>query len=285
MADSFAARLEPFLLMGKSAKGAAAAKLVQDATGAPGVFVFGELLELPSVQELEASEQHKNVHELLKIFAYGTYEDYVANKAHLPALNAAQTTKLKCLSLVALASRTRLLPYATLQRSLDIPTIRELEHLIIDAIYQDLLSGKLDQRHQRLEVSSVVGRDLPPGELQGVLDALKEWSNRTAAVLSSLDVSIRDLASSETASKLSLEEHEKRRDALLAELVAAKAAQKKPLVGGGNAGGGDYMEVDDERGGGGGGFLGGLGDWGRKKNARGNQNIPEKPQARKRNRF
>lgn len=48
---NFVARLEPFLLISKSAKGAAAAKLIQDATSAPGVFVFAELLELPSIQE------------------------------------------------------------------------------------------------------------------------------------------------------------------------------------------------------------------------------------------
>ncbi len=46
------AKLEPFLLMSKSAKGAAAAKLVQDATSAPGVFVYAELLELPNIQEV-----------------------------------------------------------------------------------------------------------------------------------------------------------------------------------------------------------------------------------------
>jgi len=46
------AKLEPFLLMAKSLKGAAAAKLIQDATSAPGVFVFSELLELPNIQEV-----------------------------------------------------------------------------------------------------------------------------------------------------------------------------------------------------------------------------------------
>ena len=51
---NFLAKLEPFLLMAKSAKGAAAAKLVQDATAAPGVYVFSELLELPSIQEVLA---------------------------------------------------------------------------------------------------------------------------------------------------------------------------------------------------------------------------------------
>lgn len=52
LGSNFAAKLEPFLLMSKSAKGAAAAKLIQDATSAPGVFVFAELLDLPNIQEV-----------------------------------------------------------------------------------------------------------------------------------------------------------------------------------------------------------------------------------------
>lgn len=46
------AKLEPFLLMAKSAKGAAAVKLVQDCTAAPGVFVFAQLLQVPNVKEV-----------------------------------------------------------------------------------------------------------------------------------------------------------------------------------------------------------------------------------------
>jgi COP9 signalosome complex subunit 7 len=52
LGTNFVSRLEPFLLMAKSAKGAAAAKLIQDVTSAPGVFVFTELLELPNIQEV-----------------------------------------------------------------------------------------------------------------------------------------------------------------------------------------------------------------------------------------
>lgn len=33
-------------------KGAAAAKLIESATAAPGVFVFAELLEVPNVQQV-----------------------------------------------------------------------------------------------------------------------------------------------------------------------------------------------------------------------------------------
>lgn len=52
LGSNFSAKLEPFLLMAKSAKGAAAAKLIQDATSAPGVLVFSELLEMPNIQEV-----------------------------------------------------------------------------------------------------------------------------------------------------------------------------------------------------------------------------------------
>jgi hypothetical protein len=52
LGSNFAAKLEPFLLMSKSAKGAAAAKLIENATSAPGVFVFAELLELPNIREV-----------------------------------------------------------------------------------------------------------------------------------------------------------------------------------------------------------------------------------------
>lgn len=53
---SFLAKLEPFLLISKSAKGAAAAKLILDATSSPGVLVFGELLDAPSIQEVRTRQ-------------------------------------------------------------------------------------------------------------------------------------------------------------------------------------------------------------------------------------
>ena len=84
------------MLMSKSAKGAAAAKLVQDATAAQGVYVFAQLLEVPNVKEvrhyfkmhlanteyyrfvfqLQNLPEHQASYALLELFAYGTYRDY-----------------------------------------------------------------------------------------------------------------------------------------------------------------------------------------------------------------
>ena len=45
------AKLEPYLLLSKHAKGKAAADLISKATEEPGIFAFGELLEVPGVKE------------------------------------------------------------------------------------------------------------------------------------------------------------------------------------------------------------------------------------------
>lgn len=44
--------LEPFLLLLKDAKQAGAASIINQALSSPNVYVFGELLQLPNVQEV-----------------------------------------------------------------------------------------------------------------------------------------------------------------------------------------------------------------------------------------
>ncbi|KAJ2928578.1 hypothetical protein H1R20_g8498, partial [Candolleomyces eurysporus] len=209
LGQNFSAKLEPFLLMVKSAKGAGAAKLVQDATAAPGVLVFSELLEMPNVQELSKSEQHSKFYSLLQLFAYKTYQDYLEHKDALPPLNNAQITKLKYLSIVSLASERRILPYSDLLKALDMPNVRELEDLIIDAIYQDILRGKLDQKEEQLEVEYTMGRDVEPASVEGLLAALQNWASTTSAVLSTLDAKINSIAAETTHQKSVKAEYEK----------------------------------------------------------------------------
>ena len=51
MADA----LQSFLALAKGARGRAAAAVIGDATAAPGLFAFGELLDVPSVKEVRGS--------------------------------------------------------------------------------------------------------------------------------------------------------------------------------------------------------------------------------------
>jgi len=190
-------------------KGAAAAKLIQDATSAPAVFVFSELLELPNIQELGKSEQHHKSFALLQLFSYKTYQDYLQHKDLFPPLNSAQMIKLQHLTIVSLAADRRILPYSDLLQALDISNVRELEDLIIDAIYLDLLHGKLDQKEEQLEVTYTMGRDLEPGKLEQILAALEDWASMTSAVLANLDGKINSIAADTAATKLNQQEHER----------------------------------------------------------------------------
>ena len=48
--------LEQFVLLAKTAKGAAAVELVKQALEAPDVYVFGELLDMPNIKEVRCRE-------------------------------------------------------------------------------------------------------------------------------------------------------------------------------------------------------------------------------------
>jgi len=50
------AALEQFVLLAKNVKGAAAAELVKQVTEAPGIYVFGELLDMPNIKEVSLKQ-------------------------------------------------------------------------------------------------------------------------------------------------------------------------------------------------------------------------------------
>ncbi|KAG0182642.1 hypothetical protein DFQ29_002974 [Apophysomyces sp. BC1021] len=223
-------RLQPFLLLSKAVKGTANSKLILDALAAPGVYVFSELYEAPNVVEASTLPEVAPYYTLLRLFLYGTYGDYVANAAQLPSLNEVQLTKLKQLSIVSLSEESRTLSYDVLQKYLDIANVRVLEDLVIDAFYQGILVGKLDQRQRQLQVDYAMGRDLRPGQMDETMARLKQWSTNTHALLGALDDKIQSIQESTAASKNEREEYERKLEQLRKEIQSKKNAdddQKK----------------------------------------------------------
>nr|KAF6494335.1 COP9 signalosome subunit 7B [Rousettus aegyptiacus] len=174
--------LEQFILLAKGTSGSALTALISQVLEAPGVYVFGELLELANVQEL-AEGANAPYLQLLNLFAYGTYPDYIANKESLPELSTAQQNKLKHLTIVSLASRMKCIPYSVLLKDLEMRNLRELEDLIIEAVYTDIIQGKLDQRNQLLEVDFCIGRDIQKKDINNIVKTLHEWCDGCEAVL------------------------------------------------------------------------------------------------------
>ncbi|KAI7905713.1 uncharacterized protein BX663DRAFT_500645 [Cokeromyces recurvatus] len=196
MKDTSLQKLQPFLLLSKSVKGVANIKLIMDALSAPGVFVFTELYESPNLIEASTLPEVMPYYTLLGIFLYGTYKDYQENSSNLPSLNTNQLKKLKLLTIVTLSESQQTLSYDLLQSYLDIPTVRELEDLIIDGFYQDVLRGKLDQKQRHLQVMYSIGRDLRPQQLDETMNALAAWSASTIRLLGVLDAKIASLQDS-----------------------------------------------------------------------------------------
>ncbi|XP_075237443.1 COP9 signalosome subunit 7 [Lycorma delicatula] len=181
--------LEQFVLLSKNAKGAAAVELVKQVISTPGVHVFGELLSMPNIMELEKGPNACYYHTLC-LFAYGTYRQYLENKHNLIELNEIEKKKLQHLTIVTLATEMKCIPYSVLLQDLDIKNVRDLEDLIIEAIYSDIIHGKLDQKNSQLEVDYAIGRDTQPSNMGQVISTLQEWCDSCEAVLACVESQI-----------------------------------------------------------------------------------------------
>lgn len=115
-------------------------------------------------------------------------------------MTEAQKNKLRHLSVVTLAAKIKVaalffpkfsfqwdslmlvtimfpqcIPYSVLLEQLQLKNVRQLEDLVIEAVYADVLRGSLDQRNQRLEVDYSIGRDIRREELSTITRTLQEW--------------------------------------------------------------------------------------------------------------
>jgi len=201
--------LEQFVILAKTAKGLAAVELVKQALAAQGVFVFGELLDMQNIKDLETNEATAPYFQLLKLFAYGSYHDLIAQPAgSLPEVTPVMIRKLRMLSVVTLAETEKLIPYATLQEKLGLESIREVEDLIIEGISCGIMTGKLDQKNSYFEVDFVIGRDIQPSDFAGIIGVLSGWCESCDSMLTSVESQIdklNDDKASKTAHRIELE--------------------------------------------------------------------------------
>lgn len=161
--------------------------------------------------QLARDEKFLSSFRMLELFAFGTLADYHAAPAGTyPSLGEAHLAKLRLLTLVTLAATSRNLSYSTLIPQLGLGlgmglesarrtgtsgcgestssiasssvakirprAMRQLEDIVIDAMYAGILSGRIDQQRQRLEVESVMGRDVRADEgVERLSQSMREW--------------------------------------------------------------------------------------------------------------
>ncbi|KAI5807665.1 hypothetical protein DFH27DRAFT_511420 [Peziza echinospora] len=240
--DNATTSLQPFILLAKGAGPAAAADIIVRATEHPSCFVFSELLEVPNIQRLRENEEYVKYYNLLRLFSYGTYPP--PPTPPLPPLSPAQLHKLKQLTLITLSPTPNALTYPTLLTTLSIPTIRQLEDLVISAIYSSLLSAKLDTLHQRVEVSSTSGRDVDPEtEIPLMVGTLRNWEARCEETLAEIEEQVEGVKREAREGRRRREEYERevreKREALVSTSGGGGGGAGGKKSGGGGGGGGD----------------------------------------------
>lgn len=202
-------QLNQFVVLAQSAQGRACEALVRQALEHSGVYNFGELLDCPNVQALANGAESQRLVEVLRIFAFGTYSDYKARQAELPELTAPQKRKLQLLTVVSLATKDKLIKFSDLQAAVDVYSPRELEDLIIEAVYQNLIAGKMDQENQCLIIESCSCRDCRDEDVDEIIATLSWWHDSAQKMTSSLDGMVQYTADSYENNRQSREDLEK----------------------------------------------------------------------------
>lgn len=82
------------------------------------------------------------------------------------------------------------IPYTTLLQELDLNNVRDLEDLIIEAVYADIIHGKLDQKNSQLEVDYAIGRDIRSDDINVIVNCLQEWCSACEGVLGCVESQI-----------------------------------------------------------------------------------------------
>lgn len=240
------AKLEEYCLVAKGSKGRILADVVQRATSDPVLFAFGELLAVPSVQQLLETDQAASFR-TLKLFAHGTWATYQGSQDQYLLLTTAQQLKLRQLTLVSMAATSKTITYSELTAQLGISSVRELEDLIItECFYKGIITGKLDQQRRCLQVSEALGRDVQKEQLPEILQRLQQWLQSCQQVQSDIDKKITWASDATEAQQAAQTQLEANIAKLQKDLKAEVGTGNSMLVDSVDAGGAASMNLMDE---------------------------------------
>ncbi|RNA16683.1 COP9 signalosome complex subunit 7b-like [Brachionus plicatilis] len=184
-------QIDQYLSIAKTLNDAeSAVELIQKVIESPSVHSFSDFLELAFFQTLKNDPTYSKYYHLLELFAYGTYSDYKTKQHQYPELNTASITKLRHLSIISIAGKNRTISYKYLCEQLHIGNVRELEDLIIEAFYANIIRGKLDQMKNQLEVEFAIGRDVTDEQVDDILSVLDSWCKNCDIALKTIEVQI-----------------------------------------------------------------------------------------------
>lgn len=138
------------------------------------------------------------------------------------------------------------LGYGSLCKQLDLASPADLELLVTDAIYNDLLVGTLNPANQTVVITSVAPlRDLAPGSIQSMMHELEAWSGRCDSMLAGLQSEIAKVRA-EAGRRRTLQVKAERQVRAITEASEQSAGGLTPGLGGHNLRGLPRQSVDDD---------------------------------------
>ncbi|KAK8630502.1 hypothetical protein V6N13_079293 [Hibiscus sabdariffa] len=170
--------------------------VIVEATSHHSLFSFSEILALPTVAELEGTENSVYL-EVLRLFAHGTWSDYKSKLEPILIVwlllwNEFNTLLSFLYHKLFSCFLLQVLPYDQLMLELDVTNVREPEDFIInECIYAGIVRGKLDQMRRCFEVQFAAGRDLRPGQLGSMIQTLSNWLGTSDNLLISIQEKIK----------------------------------------------------------------------------------------------
>ena len=117
--------------------------MIEQALNHPSCFVFGELLQLPSVLNLSTQPEAKAHHLTLQLLAYGTHADWKSNQQSFIDINKKpmMARKLQLLSLVRVCKDHQTVSYDQIAQVCGLSSSSEqvVEELVMEAYTNQLL--------------------------------------------------------------------------------------------------------------------------------------------------
>ena len=189
---------EQLLVLAKSHKAKALEMIIEKVLADPSIYKFSEFLDIENVQKLGGSNKYLKS---LKLFAYENYEDYKNNSKEYIVLNEKQLKKLKMLSVITMAGKSKTLSYTKLSKDLDISSKKDLEDILLELIYNRLINATLDEKNKVVYVEWTFGRDTKKEDVDEMVEKLELWVEKMKKVETNVERHINDLDNSLMRSK------------------------------------------------------------------------------------
>ena len=106
------------------------------------------------------------------------------------------------LSVVTMAASNKHLDYSQLMERLDLGDVRELEDLLIECIYADIVVGRLDQQSSQLKIERVSGRDPSDLDIVNMCQKLDHWGLTVDNMILQVDTTSKQAANEYDVAKM-----------------------------------------------------------------------------------